>query len=92
MVYPFNVLLSQEHFLDKLPPLPIFIFWSNLSYISGLCSVIGFPVLSSKKIICSFVQFGYNTEFKYFFGAPSFETTSPVLLIIYSLSFNDAFL
>ena len=38
------------------------------------------------------VQFGYNIEFKNFFGADKDETTSPELLIIYSLSFKFAFL
>jgi hypothetical protein len=64
----------------------------NLSKISTLCSVIGLPVLFCIFIMTFFVHFGKRTKFKAFLGTVNLLTTSPVLLIIYSLFSKVAFL
>ena len=74
------------------PPLPIFIFGSNLFKISNLCSVIGLFDFAGIVIICCLVQFGYKTEFINCVGIVSADTASSDDRIIYSLSFNDSFL
>ena len=89
-----SFLFSQEQDFDKLrllPPRPIVLSGSR-SKISTLCSVNGLLVFAGMVTKWALVQFGYNIEFINFFGADKDETTSPELLIIYSLSFKLAFL
>jgi hypothetical protein len=64
----------------------------NRSTISTLCSVNGLLVFAGMVIKWVLVQLGFNIEIINFFGADKDETTSPKLLIIYSLSFKLAFL
>ena len=73
------------------PPRPM-VLSGNRSKMSTLCSVNGLLVVAGMVIKWALVQFGYNIEFTYFFGADKDETTSSELLLIYSLSFKLAFL
>ena len=74
-----------------LPPRPM-VLSGNRFKIFTLCSVNGLLVFAGMVMRWDLFQFGYSIEFINFFGADKDETTSPELLIIYSLSFKLVFL